>query len=207
MARPDPRVDPTTDPPRAVASVERVAVSTITATLEAPPPPADLEAILGKNDPEPTSAPASPAVVAPATADIAAAPKPTGIAAEIEPLVARNDWKAVADALGPLEQAAELPPGLALVAAVAHNEISKESNDAMRELALVSTATLLGMRVDSDVVRVLSRRLLRKNPVGFRQRPAPPARVSLLIVFVVLALGAGVGWFLSSGMSSRLFGR
>ncbi|MDB4997120.1 MAG: hypothetical protein JWM74_4552, partial [Myxococcaceae bacterium] len=126
---------------------------------------------------------------------------------KIEPLVARNDWKLVADMLGPIEDAAKLPASLGLVAAIAHNELAKEGIPEARVLAIRSMAALVGMPGESELVRVITRRLLRKNPIAFRQRQAPPAKTSFLIIIAVLILGSATGWFLSSPMFWRLIHR
>jgi hypothetical protein len=41
--------------------------------------------------------------------------------------------------------------------------------------------------------------MLRKNPTRLRDRKAPPAKVSFLVVFVALVLGVGVGWLAFMG--------
>jgi hypothetical protein len=183
MSRPDPRAEPTTDPPEAKAgqdhSVERVAVSTVTAKETATP----------DEKPKPTA----PAI----TSDD---PR----VAELEPLIKANDWKAVASKLGPLDDAGALPPNLGLIAAVAHHEALKDPNPDARALAIRCTASLLGMSANNEVVLVLSRRLLRKNPVRFRERPAPAAKTSALIVLAMLVVGGGLGWFLSSPTFKQL---
>jgi hypothetical protein len=61
--------------------------------------------------------------------------------------------------------------------------------------------TLLGVAPDGSIAGVIARRLLRTNPVRFRDRKAPPARISILIVVVTLVLGGTVGWLLSGGWS------
>ena len=189
MARPDPRVDPSSLPPEkaaAKAQEEHVAVSDITA---------------------PTSEVASEAesgVVAIAERAAKSVTSADPRVAALEPLVVINDWKAIAEKLGPVEEAGKLPPNLGLLAALAHNEATADGDPAARELSFRCVAALVGMSEDSEIVRVLARRLLRKNPVRFRERKAPPARTSALIVFIVLAVGAGVGWFLSSGTFNRL---
>jgi hypothetical protein len=180
MARPDPRAEPESLPP-----------------LE--PPPAESQTV-AKAD-------------AVAISSVTASPKPTPTitpdprVAQIEPLVARNDWKLVAGVLGPIEDAEKLPPNLGLVAAVAHNELAPEGNADARKVANRSMAALLGMAPDSEVVQVVTGRLLRKNPIAFRKRPAPPAKTSMLIVFAVLMLGSAAGWFLASPMFWRLVHR
>ncbi len=142
-----------------------------------------------------------PAPLAP-RASIAVGPDPR--IAKIEPLVARNDWKLVADMLGPIEDASKLPPNLGLVSALAHNELAKDGNAEARAIGIRSMAAVLGMQAESEIVRVVTRRLLRKNPIAFRQRAAPPAKTSFFIIVVVLILGSATGWFLSSPMFWRL---
>jgi len=188
VPRPDPRVDPDSVPPSSAAtssvverSVERVVVSKLTAK-------------------EASEGAASAPVPAPVTSED---PRIT----EIEPLVKGNDWRGVARVLGELDATGKLPPNLGLVAAVAHNETSKDANDDARALAIRCTASLLGMKEDSEVVRVLARRLLRKNPASelrLRERPAPPAKTSALIVLAMLVVGGGLGWFLSSPWFARV---
>jgi hypothetical protein len=57
---------------------------------------------------------------------------------------------------------------------------------------------LLGLSPNNEIVLVLSRRLLRKNPTRFRERPAPPAKTSAFIILAILVVGGAFGWFLSS---------
>lgn len=184
MARPDPRVEPENDSESSTpqVSVERVVVSKIDAprieTEDEGPAPSSQRSVTVKSD--------DPRV------------------AEIEPLVERNDWQAVVGKLGSVEDAGKLPPNLGLVAAVAHNELAKDGSVEARNVAVRSMAALLGLPAENELARVMARRLLRKNPTGVRHRPAPPAKTSLLIVLVVLVLGGGLGWFLSSPTFSRL---
>lgn len=187
MPRPDPRAEPESVPPAGEdrggpppQTVERVAVTTIDAKESASEPASGVQE-----------------VSRPVTSDD---PR----VAEIEPLVERNDWKLVTEKLGPLDDAGKLPPNLGLVAAIAHNELAKDGSAEARALAVRCMASLLGMPVESELARVVARRLLRKNPVSFRQRPAPPARTSAFIVAVVLVIGGALGWFLSSPLFARL---
>jgi hypothetical protein len=176
MARFDPRAEPESLPP-------------VKAVPSAAPAPLAVPAL------------APPALAAPEIAPVAA---PDPRLAKIEPLVASNDWKLVADVVGPIEDAAKLPANLGLLAAVAHNELATDGNSKARAVAIESMASLLGLPAESELVQVVTRRLLRKNPIGFRQRPAPPARTSFLIIVVVLILGSAAGWFLSSPMFWRI---
>lgn len=124
--------------------------------------------------------------------------------AELEPLIETNDWKSVAKKLGPIDDAGKLPPNLGLIAAIAHHEATEDGGPDARALAIRCTAGLLGLPADNEIVRILSRRMLRKNVVRFREVEAPPARWSAFIVVVVVALGGGLGWYLSTGHGARL---
>lgn len=183
MPRPDPRAEPESDSETSTpqVSVERVVVSKIDAKGDEVP-----EEVALSSERSVTVKSADPRVE------------------EIEPLVERNDWKAIAEKLGPVEDAGKLPPNLGLVAALAHNEMAKDGSLEARNVAVRSMGALLGLPAENELARVLARRLLRKNPTGFRQRPAPPARTSFVIVLVVLVLGGALGWFLSSPLFSRV---
>jgi hypothetical protein len=62
----------------------------------------------------------------------------------------------------------------------------------------------MGMPAESEIARIVARRLLRKAPVRLAERQAPPAKTSAMIVVIVLALGGGLGWFLSTPYASHL---
>jgi hypothetical protein len=187
MARPDPRVEPESLPPSRTAetSVERVVVSTITAK---------------ENDVETAKEDAPPEESKPAARVTNVDPRIFAL----EPLVERNDWQGVANELGSLDDAGKLPPNLGIFAAIAHNELEKDGSSEARSIATRCMAGILGLPVESELVRVLSRRLLRKNAVRFRERPAPPARVSAFIILATIVIGGGVGWFLATGTFQRL---
>lgn len=129
----------------------------------------------------------------------AAAPAPGDARlAELEPLFDRSAWKEIAEKLGPPEKAAELPPPLALIYALARREAA--GDDVARgatELAISSMASLLGVAPGSATALVLAKRLLRQNPASWSTRPAPPARLSLAIVLIGVAIGVAAGSFLS----------
>lgn len=175
VRRPDPRVDPDSDPPeRGVVDSGRTA------------PPAERSA------PDPERGARSVTSLDPRLE-------------AVEPLVARGDWANVSKQLGPMDKAGFLPPNLGLLFALAHHEsASEEDAGAGNEIAIRCMAGLLGVASESPVALVLAKRLLRKNPQTWREKPAPPARVSFLIVLAVLVLGAAVGWFGSSGTVREL---
>ena len=117
----------------------------------------------------------------------------------------RGDWDGLARQLGLLDKAGLLPPNVGLLFAVAHHESGREDGaGAANEIAIRCAAGLLGVRPESPIAVVLAKRLLRKKPQTWRQKPAPPARVSFLIVVIVLVVGGAVGWFASSGTVREL---
>jgi len=195
MGRPDPRVDPVSEPP---VKPSDLTVDEVRRLLAGEPPA-----------PPPTSASAGDGAIelaAPTRSTASAAPEPPSQVTSRDPryealekLLDRNDWQGIKTELGPLEDLGKLPPNLGLVAALAHNETAKDANPEAIAVAIRCMAGLLGVAEDSPLARVLARRMLRKNPVRFVDRQAPPARVSLLIVVLTLVVGGGVGWLLSSG--------
>jgi hypothetical protein len=190
MAKPDPRADPMSNPPTAKDdfSVDHVGLK-VPGRPRLPSSPEDVPAAVAP----------TPVAGAGASAGAGAAP---GVAVHVEALerlLDANDWKKVGAELGALEDLDKLPPNLALVAALAHNENAKDGEPAAVTSAIRSLAKVLGVAEDSPIARVLARRMLRKNPVRFSERKAPPARTSLLIVVATLIVGSGVGWLASIG--------
>ncbi len=202
--RRDPRAEPESIPPGASGGEERPPPSTRDAPRAARA--VSEEVVAGpRRDPrtDPASVPAMPAVHPP---EAGAAPAHVDARfADLEPLFARNAWREIVERLGPADKVAELPPALALIYALAQREAAGEGSAAgATELAIKSMAALVGVAADSDTALVLAKRLLRQNPAGWRTKPAPPARLSVLIILAGIALGAAVGWFASLG-SLRLF--
>lgn len=184
MTRVDPRADPLTNPPKegtaSEYSVERLNLHGALAV--APRAPVALRD---------TTEDGPPSVSAVTSSD----PR----SERIEKLLDVNDWRGVADELGTIDDAGKLPPNLGLVVALAHQELAGDGNPDAAAIAIRCMAALLGVGETSPLARVLGRRLLRKKPVRLRDRPAPPARVSLMIVALTLAFGSGIGWLASSG--------
>jgi hypothetical protein len=119
--------------------------------------------------------------------------------------VETGDWLAIAKQLGPLDKAGGLPPTLGLLCALAHHETDDpELGQAANEVAIRCMASLFGIPGDSPIPLVLAKRLLRKNPVAWRARPAPPAKTSFLIVAATLVIGSAIGWLLSAHPWTRL---
>lgn len=121
--------------------------------------------------------------------------------AEIELALAASDWDHVAGALGPADAAARLPPNLGVILAVALKE--KERGEVspidLTELAIRCCAKLFGVDPASPIALVLAKRLLRKNPVAWQKKPAPPPRTSFLIIAIGLFVGCTIGWAVSFG--------
>jgi hypothetical protein len=216
MAKLDPRADPTSDPPSAKDdfSVDRVAVpkaAKIAEThdaadaVESSVVPVgdsggaieldgklpDFEKSDKSEKSEKSDEPEKPAKKKVTSRDPRYEP--------LEKLLDLNDWKKIRDELGPMDDVGKLPPNLGLLAALAHNESSKDGDHEAATTAIRCMAGLLGVDDDSPIARVLARRILRKNPVKLTERKAPPARTSFLIVLITLVLGGGVGWVASSG--------
>jgi hypothetical protein len=125
--------------------------------------------------------------------------------AELEPLLSRGSWGEILKVLGPPDAVDRLPPTLALIHAIAQRESAGDASATpANELAIRSIAAIYGLEPTSTTALVLAKRLLRQNPAAWRTKPAPPAKLSALIIVVAVALGLGVGWWLSVG-SNHLF--
>jgi hypothetical protein len=125
---------------------------------------------------------------------------------ELEPLIGRSDWAAIADKLGPFESAGALPPQLGLIYAIAVNEVQfiptgkrPEANNTT-DLALRCVASMCGVPESSGFALVIAKRLLRKNPStlrGMQVAPKPAAAPSSPVVpIVMLIVGLAAGWVL-----------
>jgi hypothetical protein len=125
--------------------------------------------------------------------------------AELDPLLAGGAWREIMKVLGPPEQVDKLPPTLALIYAVAQRESAgNTSATPANELAIRAVASIYGIAPGSTTALVLAKRLLRQNPAAWRTKPAPPAKLSVLIIALALAFGLGAGWWFSAG-SHHLF--
>jgi len=173
----DPRADPLSGPQNmAEPRVERVVVSTVIAEKSHSLPPLE-------DARQPPVRSADPRIDA------------------LERRINVNDWSGIVVELGTLEAVGRLPPNLGLVAALAHHETNPDGNQEAVDIGVRCMAALLNVPETSRTASVVARRLFRKNPVSFRQRKAPPARTSVLIMLITLVLGGTVGWLLSGGWS------
>jgi hypothetical protein len=120
---------------------------------------------------------------------------------EVEGLLRANDWDGVLRALGPADQAGRLPPNLGLLYAIARKEkeTSTDKGSDATDLAIRCAAGLLGVAPESPLALVVAKRIVRKNPVAWQKAPAPPARVSAMIMLAALAIGGAIGWLVATG--------
>ncbi|MFO0761843.1 MAG: hypothetical protein U0359_35710 [Byssovorax sp.] len=159
------------------------------APIQSSAPPAPIQS---SAPPAPIQSSAPPALVASGAVD------PRLI--EVEPLLARGDWAEIVKRLGPPEHAAELPPTLGLIFALAQREAAGElSATPANVLAIKHMATLFTVSPESAIALVLAKRLLRQNPTSWRTAQAPPAKVSVPLIVLAIAIGAVVGGYLSLG--------
>jgi hypothetical protein len=204
MGKLDPRAEVNSLPPTDDFSVDRVAVPKTakkrSAIAEPQPEPAAVESsVVSIADGEPR---AKAEDVVESSVESSRAKKVTSQDPRYEPiekLLDLNDWKKITDELGPMSDVGKLPPNLGLLAALAHNEATKDGDPDAVATAIRCMAGLLGVAEDSPIARVLARRMLRKNPVKLSERKAPPAKTSFLIVVATLVVGGGVGWLASEG--------
>ncbi len=123
---------------------------------------------------------------------------------ELEPMIGRGDWGAIAAKLGPFDNAGALPPQLGLIYAIAENEVQliprggrAETNNAT-DLALRCVASMCNVPEQSGFALVIAKRLLRKNPTTLRGQVVVPAArksPSPVLLIVMLVVGAALGWF------------
>jgi hypothetical protein len=172
-----------------------------------PPPPLDGEPALPKVEIVDSSSPLLP----PSAPQVA--PEPTTTQAvsvvtssdprlpAVEKAVEAGNWEAVLAALGPADDVGRLPPNLGLLCAIALKE--KEREEAVTadrtDIAIRCTAAVLGVDTASPIALLVAKRLLRKNPTAWRQRPAPRPTISILIVLGGLLIGGTLSWLLSFG--------
>jgi hypothetical protein len=139
--------------------------------------------------PAPADEAAAPSVV-PGRSSIPSDPR----LASVEPLLQRGDWARICEVLGPPERAAQLPPTLGLLFAIARKEVAGEASAGDADaLAIRSVAAVLGVGVASETALVVAKRALRRNPSTWRTVPAPKAGTSILFILVALAIGAAIG--------------
>jgi hypothetical protein len=113
----------------------------------------------------------------------------------VAPLLMSTDWERVRELLS---HEPELPPQLALLYAMAQKECGTHDGSP-EDTAIRAMSALLCVPPDHIVATLLAKRLLRKNPAAWRTRKAPPAHISLLLIAVVAAAGAAIGYLIGPG--------
>jgi hypothetical protein len=133
--------------------------------------------------------------VAGAPDEAPALPDAAALLGSVEPLVQQNRWDEIVTTLGPSARAEKLPPALALIYAMALAETagSRSTSDA-NLIAIRSVATLLAVPTESSTALMVAKRVMRRNPIAWRRRPAPRAPIRMALVIVALALGIVSGW-------------
>lgn len=112
----------------------------------------------------------------------------------LEPLLQRGRWEEIR---ATLESEGELPPPLALIYAIAQKELGTPDTHP-EQVAIEAMAAILGVQPSSSAAVFVAKRVLRKNPVGWRKQRAS-AKTSALLIAIVTLLGLGVGYLLSPG--------
>ena len=201
--RKDPRRDPTEPPP---AEVKKPEADGAPSSRDKP---SKAEPHGPVNEPPSSRSRAAPMDAETSAGRVVTAADPR--IAELEPLVATANWEGILKVLGSEEEAGKLPPNLGLIYAVARKEHQIEKDDPKKTkdrdkssydpntVAIRCMAGLFGVQPESPIALVLGKRLIRSNPVGWQQKRAPPAPISVLIVALGLLIGAGIGWLLSFG--------
>ncbi len=197
--RRDPRRDPTDPPPALDAAPPPVGVDVIDSSGGAPSDAEHEPASDSKRGEIPAHIRAKVEPARPTTPRVVTINDPR--IAELEAALATSDWDHVISALGPPDAAGNLPPNLGLIYAVAMKEKERgdQSGAELTELAIRCSAGLFGVEPTSPIALVLAKRLLRKNPVAWQKKPAPPPTVSILIIVIGLIVGGAIGWLISFG--------
>jgi hypothetical protein len=194
--RPDPRAEPISEPP----SAEQPA-SHVDKVFE-PAPVVDTSPETAREVPQAKAEVANLRVQTPAGVTEPAEVHKVTADPRLDALERRvkdNDWRGIAKDLGPVSEIGSLPPNLGLLAALAHHEMNDEGDQEAVSVGVRCVASMLGVPEHGAMAGVIARRLFRKNPVRFRERQAPKARTSFIIVAVTLMLGGAVGWLSSGG--------
>lgn len=117
-------------------------------------------------------------------------------------LVGQNQWQKVCELLGSPEHHGRLPAPMAFVYGLALNEIRVPGSAVDRQapdieaVTRASVAALLNADEGSDLVRIITRRLLKR---GWTRAPAPPRRTSILLIVAAVMLGTFIGFLIGPG--------
>jgi hypothetical protein len=114
--------------------------------------------------------------------------------AKLDPMIERSAWEQVTKELS---DARDLPPVLALLQVIARRELEDDKKSAaLTREAIKALSTLLEVPENSPLALLLAKRLLRRNRATTQTQPS--TGLSLGVVLGGLAIGAGVGWLVTS---------
>ncbi|HEX2677470.1 MAG TPA: hypothetical protein VHM19_12540 [Polyangiales bacterium] len=168
----------------------------------APQPSAARAAALSKPPPPP---PVVRASLPPRAKDQSLAGLP-----DVDALIEQGKWhelRALLETKAP--EPAQLPPTLALLYSIAVKEdaASEDTTQTRRVdvdlLGIRAMADLLGISEQSPSALLLAKRMLRRRPLEWNQKP--PRRISFLVVAIALLVGIGAGFFISPTLMQHLW--
>ena len=93
----------------------------------------------------------------------------------------------------------ELPPAARLIYATAHKEAKPDDDGTeVNQLAIGAMAELMGVARNSRSALMITKRLLRRQPV-WSSRKQTTASTRMLLVFAAIIIGLVVGWLSAPG--------
>ncbi len=118
---------------------------------------------------------------------------------DVEALLARGEYRAVCDLLGPVDRAGELSPALALLYIAARAELGEGAALAdLPHLAMQTSGRLLELPASATGSRLVAKRLLGLSPLAI-QRRMPSAQLGVGLVVLGVCVGLAVGWLIGRG--------
>lgn len=200
---------------RAIAVSEAGVTSGTSGTTAPGPKPSPAELSVAEAATSPALervVPASPPPPPPPKASVArvgASAQERALLEAAEPLLEQGRWRDLRMLLAPDDtDAVSLPPVLALLYAVSLKEDQSVSNPGpgsprrgtAESIAITVTRQLFDLPDNSAVAVMLAKRLLRRPPLDWKQKP--PARVSAILVASAVLIGAMVGFLLQPSLLS-----
>jgi hypothetical protein len=130
--------------------------------------------------------------------------------AVVEPLVEQGNWQELRALIaGRFDDSRQLPPGVALLYAIALKEAPLSADEQAEKpaehaetLGIRAVSQLLVVPEPSALAVVIGKRVLRQRPHDWNQKP--PVRVSALLVIVALLTGALAGLLLHPNLLGLL---
>ena len=193
---PTPAVSTPTTPPESLHPSDLLLIETaeIVEMVETTPPPALLEGmkreVMPSNLPEPTLSRMPPSAAS------------TIAMGTIENLVSQNQWTKVCEILGAPENQGKLPVGMAFIYAVALNELRVPGSPVdqrapdIEKIMLRCLGVMLGTDAKGPLAQIVAKRLMRRS---WRTTPAPPARLSVMLIVAALVVGSFIGFLIGPG--------